>query len=94
MDVVEQVDVPAEPVACRQYRIVRKREIAHRGMAIALFRHGAKPLAPALGGVHPADTETINGNGLPVIDDQRCVDLLARFIALRPEVWYEDIGQD
>ena len=29
-----------------------------------------------------------------VLDDQRCVDLLAGFIAEHPEIWNEDIGED
>jgi cytosine deaminase len=34
--------------------------------------------------------------GVTVIDrdSQACVDLLARFIATHPEVWFEDIGED
>ncbi len=28
-----------------------------------------------------------------VLDDQRCVDLMTAFIAARPEVWNEDIGE-
>jgi len=28
------------------------------------------------------------------LDDQRCVDLMAEFIARRPDVWAEDIGDD
>ncbi len=32
------------------------------------------------------------GVGVVVIDDPRCVALMARFIAERPELWDEDIG--
>lgn len=34
-----------------------------------------------------------NGVELFVLDSAECVDLLARFIAERPDVWYEDIGE-
>lgn len=33
------------------------------------------------------------GVELEVADDQRCVDLMARFIEERPELWNEDIGE-
>lgn len=29
-----------------------------------------------------------------VLEDQRCVDLMTRFIREHPELWFEDIGQD
>jgi creatinine deaminase len=29
-----------------------------------------------------------------VLDDQRCVDLLGRFITAHPDVWNEDIGEE
>jgi cytosine/creatinine deaminase len=29
-----------------------------------------------------------------VLDDERCVDLMTRFIQDHPELWFEDIGQD
>jgi cytosine deaminase len=29
-----------------------------------------------------------------LLDDPECVDLMARFIAEKPEVWFEDIGED
>lgn len=29
-----------------------------------------------------------------VVDDQRCVDLMTRFVAERPGLWNEDIGED
>lgn len=35
-----------------------------------------------------------SGVALDVVDDSRCVDLMARFIAARPELWNEDIGVD
>lgn len=33
-----------------------------------------------------------HGVSLRVIDDQRCIDLMERFIADRPDLWNEDIG--
>ncbi len=33
-----------------------------------------------------------HGVRVTVLDDQRCVDMMTRFIAERPELWYEDIG--
>jgi cytosine deaminase len=35
-----------------------------------------------------------NGVEVVVLDDSRCVDLLARYIAEHPDVWHEDIGED
>ena len=35
-----------------------------------------------------------HGVEVVVLDDQRCVDLLAKYIADHPEVWHEDIGVD
>jgi cytosine deaminase len=35
-----------------------------------------------------------NGVAVTVVDDRRCVDLMARFIAGRPELWHEDIGEE
>jgi cytosine deaminase len=35
-----------------------------------------------------------NGVEVVVLDDARCVDLLARYIAEHPDVWHEDIGED
>lgn len=35
-----------------------------------------------------------HGVEIVVLDDPRCVDLLASFIAAHPEVWDEDIGED
>lgn len=32
------------------------------------------------------------GIEVEVVDDRRCVDLMTRFIAARPELWNEDIG--
>jgi len=34
-----------------------------------------------------------NGVEVVVIDDQRCVDMMTGFIAARPELWNEDIGE-
>ena len=34
-----------------------------------------------------------NGVAVAIVDDRRCVDLMARFIAERPELWDEDIGE-
>ncbi|WP_216899492.1 nucleoside deaminase [Nocardia alni] len=33
-----------------------------------------------------------HGVRIAVLDDQRCVDMMTRFIAERPDLWYEDIG--
>ena len=33
-----------------------------------------------------------NGVSVTVLDDQRCVDMMAEFIAAHPELWNEDIG--
>ena len=35
-----------------------------------------------------------NGVEVEVVDDQRCVDLMTRFIAESPELWNEDIGEE
>lgn len=32
------------------------------------------------------------GVELTIVDDQRCIDLMERFIAAQPELWNEDIG--
>jgi creatinine deaminase len=34
-----------------------------------------------------------NGVAVAIVDDARCIDLMARFIAERPDLWNEDIGQ-
>jgi cytosine deaminase len=34
-----------------------------------------------------------NGVEVVVVDDQRCVDMMTSFIAARPELWNEDIGE-
>ncbi|HYE29525.1 MAG TPA: nucleoside deaminase [Allosphingosinicella sp.] len=34
-----------------------------------------------------------NGVAVAVVDDRRCIDLMARFIAEKPELWYEDIAE-
>ena len=35
-----------------------------------------------------------HGVGITIADDQSCVEMMTDFIAARPELWYEDIGQD
>jgi creatinine deaminase len=35
-----------------------------------------------------------NGVEVVLLDDPECVDLMSRFIAEKPEVWFEDIGED
>ena len=35
-----------------------------------------------------------HGVEIVLLDDQRCVDLMTEFIARRPDVWFEDIGED
>lgn len=35
-----------------------------------------------------------NGVALTIVDDRRSVDLMARFIAERPDLWNEDIGAE
>lgn len=34
-----------------------------------------------------------HGVAVAIVDDPRCVDLMARFIAEKPELWNEDIGE-
>jgi len=34
-----------------------------------------------------------NGVSITILDDQRCVDMMTDFIAARPELWNEDIGE-
>ena len=34
-----------------------------------------------------------HGVGVTVLDDPECVELMRTFIAERPELWYEDIGE-
>jgi creatinine deaminase len=34
-----------------------------------------------------------NGVAVAIVDDRRCIDLMARFIAEKPELWNEDIGE-
>ena len=38
----------------------------------------------------------LRSRGVEVVDldDEECVDLMNEFIAARPEIWYEDIGED
>jgi cytosine deaminase len=35
-----------------------------------------------------------HGVEIVLLDDQRCVDLMTEFIARRPDVWFEDIGEN
>ena len=35
-----------------------------------------------------------NGVEVVILDDPKCTALMARFIAERPEVWNEDIGEE
>jgi creatinine deaminase len=35
-----------------------------------------------------------NGVEVVLLDDPECVDMMARFIAEKPDVWFEDIGED
>jgi cytosine/creatinine deaminase len=35
-----------------------------------------------------------NGVEVVLLDDPECVDMMTRFIAEKPEVWFEDIGED
>ena len=35
-----------------------------------------------------------NGVEVVLLDDPECVEMMARFIAEKPEIWFEDIGQD
>jgi cytosine deaminase len=35
-----------------------------------------------------------NGVEIEVVDDQRCFDLMTRFIAENPDLWNEDIGEE
>jgi cytosine/creatinine deaminase len=34
------------------------------------------------------------GVGVEVVDDERCVEMMTRFIAEQPQLWNEDIGAD
>ena len=34
-----------------------------------------------------------SGVAVTIVDDERCIHLMARFIAERPELWNEDIGE-
>lgn len=40
----------------------------------------------------PEDYVMRRGISVTILDDQRCVDLMERFIADNPELWNEDIG--
>jgi cytosine/creatinine deaminase len=35
-----------------------------------------------------------NGVEVVLLDDAECIEMMTRFIADKPEVWFEDIGQD
>ena len=35
-----------------------------------------------------------NGVDVVLLDDERCVQLMTDFISARPELWFEDIGED
>ena len=35
-----------------------------------------------------------NGVEVVLLDDPECVEMMTRFIAEKPEIWFEDIGQD
>jgi cytosine deaminase len=35
-----------------------------------------------------------NGVEVVLLDDPECIEMMTRFIAEKPEIWYEDIGQD
>jgi creatinine deaminase len=35
-----------------------------------------------------------NGVEVVLLDDPECIEMMNRFIAEKPEVWFEDIGQD
>jgi cytosine/creatinine deaminase len=34
-----------------------------------------------------------HGVAVAILDDHRCIELMARFIAEKPELWYEDIAE-
>jgi cytosine/creatinine deaminase len=34
-----------------------------------------------------------HGVAIAIVDDRRCIDLMARFIADQPELWHEDIAE-
>ncbi|KOV81491.1 nucleoside deaminase [Nocardia sp. NRRL S-836] len=35
-----------------------------------------------------------HGVGITVVEDPACIEMMTAFIAERPELWFEDIGQD
>ncbi|ANZ38835.1 tRNA-specific adenosine deaminase [Lentzea guizhouensis] len=35
-----------------------------------------------------------HGVGITVVEDPACIEMMTRFIAEQPELWFEDIGQD
>lgn len=41
----------------------------------------------------PEDYVRSRGVTLEIVDDPRCVELMSEFIAARPELWNEDIGE-
>jgi cytosine deaminase len=42
----------------------------------------------------PEDYVRSRGVRLEIVDDPQCVELMRRFIAARPELWNEDIGEE
>lgn len=42
----------------------------------------------------PEDLLRAHGVEVELVDDQRCVDLMSRFISENPALWNEDIGED
>jgi cytosine deaminase len=41
----------------------------------------------------PEEYVASRGVDLEVVDDARCVELMAQFIAAHPDLWNEDIGE-
>ena len=35
-----------------------------------------------------------NGVEVVLLDDPECIEMMTQFIAEKPEVWFEDIGED
>jgi cytosine/creatinine deaminase len=42
----------------------------------------------------PEDYVRSRGVELEIVDDPQCIDLMRQFIAARPELWNEDIGEE
>jgi cytosine deaminase len=42
----------------------------------------------------PEDYVRSRGIQLEIIDDPQCIELMRQFIAARPELWNEDIGEE